>query len=280
MSDRRRARRRLSEEEKEKIHRREEKRIRKRSEKKQKKKNRGKIIAMRIYKFFFTLFAIIIVLLLLFNLFFTTKIKVTGNDYVSSSSITKLIKKDKFAVNNLYIMGKYTLGKGTLPKNVEKLTFNMGLPWVLNVNVVEKKIVACVSDSQNFAYIDKDGLIVYVGTLTDKNVPIINGVKESEINLYNKIDIDKDILKKTEEVQKYLKECNVKATRVECKGSAITVLVGDTDVNLGTDISEDQIKQINSMLESIKEKYSSTKGVLHLENYSTNPDATTFEPSK
>ena len=91
------------------------------------------------------------------------------------------------------------------------------------------------------------------------------GIEVKDIKLYHKLKSDdvgifEEILETSQEVTKY----NLTTDRIVCKDDAIYLYIGNICVNLGENVSSEQIAQI----EPIIEKLGDQPGTLHLENYS------------
>ena len=65
----------------------------------------------------------------------------------------------------------------------------------------------------------------------------------------------------------------ISADRIVCRGDEIYLDIGKIYVNLGNQVSSDQIAQIPPILE----KLGGQEGTLHLENYSESSDTITFD---
>ena len=102
----------------------------------------------------------------------------------------------------------------------------------------------------------------------------IEGIEVKDIKLYHKLKSDdvgifEEILETSQEVTKY----NLTTDRIVCKDDAIYLYIGNICVNLGENVSSEQIAQI----EPIIEKLGDQPGTLHLENYSENNTIITFD---
>lgn len=229
----------------------------------------------KIYTFFVVLLAVLIIFMTIFVLFFVQSIRVSGNNYCSDSMITEAVQNDKYSVNSLYIYGKYKLGYGEIPPCMEKMTVKMTKPWELRVRVEEKPIVGFVfTEQQEYAYFDKEGLIVHIDSEYREGVPQVEGVDVENIRLYSYLKSDNSqIFQKILETSQELKKCDTPADKIECKKERIYVYVGEVCVSLGNQVTFEKVAQIAPIIKELN----GTAGTLHLENYSEERNTITFE---
>lgn len=58
-------------------------------------------------------------------LFYIQEIEVSGNEYCDSQEIVNCVQNDKLSDNSLYVVAKYSMGKGTVPKCLDSLKVRM-----------------------------------------------------------------------------------------------------------------------------------------------------------
>ena len=194
-------------------------------------------------------------------LFYTQKVEVSGNDYCETKEIKEAVLGNEYEVNTLYILAKYKLGRGTQPACIEEMTVTLKNPWTLQVKVKEKQIVGYIKDGDQYAYFDKEGLVVKISKELTEDLPSIEGIKMKDIKLYKKLKSDdskifEKILTTSREVTKY----ELAPDRMVCENSGIYLYIGDICVSLGSNISSEQIAQIKPILE----KLNGQKGTLRL----------------
>lgn len=54
-------------------------------------------------------------------LFYIQEIEVSGNEYCDSQEIVNCVQNDKLSDNSLYVVAKYSMGKGAVPKCLDSL---------------------------------------------------------------------------------------------------------------------------------------------------------------
>ena len=228
----------------------------------------------RLYAFIVLVLGVAIIALGILILFYVQEIEVSGNEYCSDQEIVDTVQNDKYSVNTLYIVGKYALGYGKELPCFESMKVSLKSPWALKVTVKEKTIVGYVQNGDHYDYFDKEGLVVAELPSLIEGLPCIEGIEVKDIKLYHKLKSDdvgifEEILETSQEVTKY----NLTTDRIVCKDDAIYLYIGNICINLGENVSSEQIAQI----EPIIEKLGDQPGTLHLENYSENNTIITFD---
>lgn len=237
-----------------------------------KKKTKRK--SHRLYAFVVLLLAAAILVLSVLVLFYVQQIKVEGNEYCTDQQIVDTVRSDKYSINTLYIAGKYAIGKGKSLPCLESIHVSLSAPWTLKVTVREKPIVGYLENKDNYAYFDKEGMVVSMSPTLIEGLPCIEGVNMKDIKLYSRLETDdskifEEILETSQEAVKQ----KISADRIVCRGDEIYLDIGKIYVNLGNQVSSDQIAQIPPILE----KLGGQEGTLHLENYSESSDTITFD---
>lgn len=237
-----------------------------------KKKTKRK--SHRLYAFVVLLLAAAILVLSVLVLFYVQQIKVEGNEYCTDQQIVDTVRSDKYSINTLYIAGKYAIGKGKSLPCLESIHVSLSAPWTLKVTVREKPIVGYLENKDNYAYFDKEGMVVSMSPTLIEGLPCIEGVSMKDIKLYSRLETDdskifEEILETSQEAVKQ----KISADRIVCRGDEIYLDIGKVYVNLGNQVSSDQIAQIPPILE----KLGGQEGTLHLENYSESSDTITFD---
>ena len=113
-----------------------------RPKKKQGNKKNGK--KHHVYAVIVLLLAAAIIIIGGILLFYIQEIEVSGNEYCDSQEIVNCVQNDKLSDNSLYVVAKYSMGKGTVPKCLDSLKVRMKNPWTLQIKVKEKAITGCM----------------------------------------------------------------------------------------------------------------------------------------
>ena len=106
-----------------------------RPKKKQGNKKNGK--KHHVYAVIVLLLAAAIIIIGGILLFYIQEIEVSGNEYCDSQEIVNCVQNDKLSDNSLYVVAKYSMGKGTVPKCLDSLKVRMKNPWTLQITVKE-----------------------------------------------------------------------------------------------------------------------------------------------
>lgn len=240
--------------------------------KKQRKKKNGK--KYHGYAVLVLLLAAAIIIIGSILLFYIQKIEVSGNEYCDSQEIVSSVQNDKLSKNALYVVAKYSMGKGKVPQCLDSLKVRMKNPWTLQVTVKEKTIVGSVKTGTTYSYFDQDGLVVKQSPVKDTQIPVVEGLKIKQNKLYKQLrtsDQTKfaEIAEACAESQKY----DIHPSTVKVKQQQIYMELGNVSACLGNQVSAEQIAQIKPILKKLGDK----AGILHLENYSETNTTITFE---
>lgn len=240
-----------------------------------KKRKRKKKRTHKVYAFFVLLFAVLILALGIFILFHIQKVEVKGNDYCSTEEIVKSVQNDRYSVNALYVLGKYTLGYGNQLGCLDSVRVSLKNPWTLKITVKEKERIGCVQDSEGkYYYFDQEGRVVDIEDAMIDGIPLIDGIDPDELKLYHMMKkkstvVYQEILEASQEMKKY----ELSVTKIMCRSDRIYVYIGNVCVSLGNEVTSVKVAQIPKILEKLEGK----EGTLHLENFSDESDSATFD---
>ena len=78
-----------------------------------------------VYAVIVLLLAAAIIIIGGFLLFYIQEIEVSGNEYCDSQEIVNCVQNDKLSDNSLYVVAKYSMGKGAVPKCLDSLKVRM-----------------------------------------------------------------------------------------------------------------------------------------------------------
>lgn len=243
----------------------------------QKRKHRTRKKNHRLYALVAMLLTIAAVILVIFDLFYTQRFEVSGNDYCSTGEIRDAVLANPYEINTLYVLAKYQTGHGRKLACMDEMKVGLKNPWTLKVTVKEKPIIGYIKKGTKYAYFDKEGLVVKISDTLREELPSIEGVTIKNIKLYQKLSCDKskifeEILKTSRELKKY----ELTPDKIVYEKSTINLYIGDICVSLGNQVTSEQIAQIRPILEKLAGK----KGTLHLEDYVSSGKAITFEKEK
>ncbi|MBQ1871087.1 MAG: cell division protein FtsQ/DivIB [Lachnospiraceae bacterium] len=206
------------------------------------------------------------------------KVNIKGNNLYEDDAVKRIILNDEYSYNTLYVYLKYKFKEPEKLPFIDKTEVKMDGLNELTIRVYEKKIIGYmyVEATGQFAYIDKDGVVVELSTEVLPDIALIKGIQVKEVALYETIKTDsrsmyKNLLAITLALEKYEIMPEViwfnSSTDIEIIYGDITVMFGEAD-NLN-----DKVVRLAKILP----KLSGEKGVLHMEDYSEKNTDIIFE---
>lgn len=239
-----------------------------RSSKKRKKKNH------RLYAAVVLILGIVIMVLAAGLLFYIQEIQVTGNQYCGSQEIIDCVQNDKASVNSIYVKLKYALGMGKKPACLDEMEIRMKNPWTVQVKVKEKEVIGYVKHKKTYLWLDKDGLVVCKENTAPADVSEISGFRLKKKKLYETLKTSNAArfsmaLEACEESLKY----GYRTEKITLEEYELYMYLENIRACLGTSVSSEKIAQIGPIVE----KLDGRAGILHLESYSEENTAITFD---
>ena len=206
------------------------------------------------------------------------KINIKGNNLYEDDVIKRAILDDEYSYNTLYVYLKYKFKKPEAIPFVDSMEVKMDGLNELTIKVYEKKIIGYmyVEATGQYAYIDKDGVVVELSTAVLPEIALIKGITVKEVSLYETIKTDsrsmyKNLLAITLALEKYeiMPEiiCFNSSTDIQIIYGNITVLFGEAD-----NLNEKVVR-----LAKILPELEGETGVLHMEDYSEKNTDIIFE---
>ena len=157
----------------------------------------------------------------------------------------------------------------------------MNGPHGLDITVHEKGILGYIyidAVGQN-AYFDKDGFVVEITSSSIDDVPKVEGLNVSSVVLYEVLEMENsDELNELLLLTSLLKKYDIHATQVEFDASGkMSAISGKITISIGTaDYLTEKIMRLQYILDT--EELEGKKGVLHLENWTTETTDIIFDP--
>ena len=227
------------------------------------------------YAIFVIFLVIVIILMSLYLLFYVQKITIKGNETHKAPEIVAWLEEDPLNANSLYLWGKYTLTKSELPIYIESMDVALKSPWSVEISAKEKRLVGGIKKGDKFTYFDQDGIVMLQSKVILKDVPVVEGIKLDDTELYEPLVVDnKEIFKNLLDVSLLLENSQLQPTQITCKkGATIEVTFGEIVVILGDDEYEDKIVQLTTLLKELEGQ----SGILHMETFDTNDAIISFE---
>ena len=221
------------------------------------------------------------VYVLIMKVYTVRDVNVTGNELYSDEQIKNSVLNDDYSFSTLYVYFRYKLGLGSKTPFIDSVEVEMNGPHGLDITVYEKGILGYIyidAVGQN-AYFDKDGFVVEITSSSIDDVPKVEGLNVTSVVLYEVLEMENadelsDLLLLTSLLKKY----GIHATQVEFDSSGrMSALSGKITINIGTaDYLTEKIMRLQYILGA--EQLEGKKGVLHLENWTTETKDIIFDP--
>lgn len=214
-------------------------------------------------------------------LFEVEDVQVEGNELYSDEVICGQLLDDEYSWNSLYVFLKYKFEEPQEIPFIDKMQVQLTGRNSLNIRVYEKELVGYtyVAATGQYAYIDKDGIVVERSTSIIPGVAHIEGLNVTNVNLYEKLQVGdaslfKELLNLTQALEKYhLMPENI--TVMELGNFQLSY--GEILVNFGqAEHVNDKVVRLQKIMPSIKNMH----GILHMENWKNENSDITFEQTE
>ena len=201
---------------------------------------------------------------------------VDGNKHYSAKEIQSMIMTGYFGDNSLYLSLKYK------NKEVEGIPFVETMDVVVQSNdtikitVYEKALAGYVEYLGRYMYFDNEGVIVEVAKVTTKGIPQVTGLNFDHVILYDKLPVENsDIFQNILTITKLLNKYDIICDKIQFDANYnVTLGYGGVKVTIGAlENLDEKIMQLPRILPSL----AGEKGVLDLQNYSSDKKTTSFE---
>lgn len=232
-------------------------------------------------KFGYYLYAVTILLLTIINITLAALlltqvqgIEVKGTKYSQESDIVAWIEEDPLTINSLYTLWKFKFGSFALPVYLEDVDVSLAAPWKVKVKVQEKQMIGCILLDNSYVYFDAEGLVLRTGSEYDAEIPLIEGLKVKEAELFEYLDVENQkvfsyIVKVTEEIE----EASLSPDRVVWEDDSMNLYFEQVCVKLGKSNFGEKVLQLPPILVELEGK----QGTLHMEHYTEDTTNISFE---
>lgn len=201
---------------------------------------------------------------------------VDGNKHYSAKEIQSMIMKGYLGDNSLYLSLKYK------NKEIENIPFVETMDVVVQSNdtikiiVYEKALAGYVEYLGRYMYFDNEGVIVEASKVTTKGIPQVTGLGFDHVVLYDKLPVENNgIFQNVLTITKLLNKYDIICDKIQFDSNYnVTLGYDNVKVNIGAlENLDEKIMQLPLILPSLKGE----KGVLDLQNYSSDKKTTSFE---
>lgn len=228
-----------------------------------------------------SLLAIVIVALVIVSSSYTVDtILVEGNTHYSSEEVTRMVIGDSLIdKNSLYLSMKYANKDIKNIPFIETLNVKILSPTSVKIIVYEKAMTGFVEYMGQYIYFDNDGVVVESSDKITEGIPQIVGMKFDHFVLNEPLPVeDTSVFAQILDVSQLLNKYEIDVDKLYFDDKFnITLYFGESRVKLG---GFDGIDEKIIRLKAILPEMEGNKGVLHLENYTTEDEITTFEFDK
>ncbi len=224
---------------------------------------------INLHKFLFILFITFIISgLMLSPIFAVDGIEVVGNKIYTKEDILKILN---LSDNNSIVKLLITDIKKEAKKygKIEDIDINYIFPNRLRINVIENPPIGYIQFSNEYVYMDKNGVVIEVSNKSPIKVPILIGLKIEGFKIGEKLNVDdSDIFSNINSLTNVMKKYNLFKDKIMVDASKkddIHVYINNLDIKFGvlTDIDE-KVRKISEAMKHISEK---DMGTLDLSTY-------------
>lgn len=222
------------------------------------------------------LLIVLIAVIMVSQMYTVDTVSIEGNIHYTNEEIQEMVMGDQFGDNSLFLAMKYKNKEITDIPFVETMDVTIVSPHSVKITVYEKALAGYVEYMGQFFYFDKDGIIVESSDVRTMGIPQILGLTFQYIVLYEKLPVENDtIFKQILDVTQLLNKHAINVDKIYFdKNYNITLYFDEARVKLGsTDYIDEKVMRLKSILPQLTDK----KGVLRMENFTTDIENITFE---
>ena len=223
--------------------------------------------------------ALLAVVLFLFVIFLTVfsvrEVTVEGNTRYTDEEIEELVLGKGYSNSLLLTLKSSYKGFSPIPF-ISAMDVKMMDPGHVKITIYEKTIVGYVEYMGTHLYFDKDGIVVESYSDPLEGVPLVSGLKFSEVTLYEPLPVkDEDVFRVILNLTQSLDKNQVYPDKIMFTDDMeISLYFNEAKVLFGTEENLDEkIANLSAFVDDLKER----KGVLHMENFTEETSNIIFE---
>ena len=195
---------------------------------------------------------------------YVQKIEVKGNVISDESEIISWIKDDPMTVNSIYTLCKYRGDSYQRPIYVESVNVRLKAPWMVQVEVKEKQVIACVPEGRAYVYFDKEGLVLKKSTQYYGTVPVVEGIEMTNTGQFEYLQMkDEKAFSGIISIAEELSKNRMKPERIVWDEEGMNLYFNNIRIQLGTSRFDEKVVEIPPVLEKLEGK----TGIVHMEHY-------------
>ncbi|MBQ3600764.1 MAG: cell division protein FtsQ/DivIB [Lachnospiraceae bacterium] len=203
---------------------------------------------------------------------------VVGCDFYQEEEIKQIIMNNGITKHALGLYLTNVLGKSPEIPFVDKIEVNMTSWNSVEIIVYEKAMVGSIKYMGEYLYFDKDGVIIESSVDLNENVPLIEGVVFTSMNLYEKMVVEEDaIFEKILGISQLLSKYEIKVDKVVFEyDKSVTLHIGKIKVKMGQKKQyDDEIAELSKLIPKVKKQ--GLKGILDMRNFKEGQDSIVFK---
>lgn len=209
----------------------------------------------------------------------TKKIKIDGLNYYTQAEVKKAVVENGYIGNSVVYYFKSKLIQPTLLPFIDSIRVSINAPDSITIHVKEKKRAGCIKYDGTYVYFDKNGYALESGEKKYKDVPLVTGLKYTELKMQHKIKVDESreaifsyLLKLTIAIDKY----SLPIDQIHIKDDGNALLISDGIVVDLYDKNDLDIKipELVGMLKKVKGK----SGTIDMRYFSEDHKIAVFQP--
>lgn len=204
---------------------------------------------------------------------------VDGNKHYSAKEIQSMIMTGYLGDNSLYLSLKYKNKEIVGIPFIETMDVVVQSNDTIKITVYEKALSGYVEYLGRYMYFDNEGVIVEAAKVTTKGIPQVTGLDFDHVVLYEKLPVEnQEVFQYILTITKLLNKYDVICDKIQFDANYNVMLgYGGIKVDVGAlENLDEKIMQLPKILPSL----AGEKGVLDLQNYSSDKKTTSFEREK
>ena len=224
-----------------------------------------------------------IILLLLFGatgwffiFFLFRNVEVAGSTHYSDEQVKDIVLKGPLADNSIlapFFCSRKSTGEISF---IDAVEVSYVEPDTILIGVKEKQSIGCVRYLDCYVYFDREGTAIESSVERDENIPYYAGMEPSSICLNQPIQLKDGVFLRVAVSLFQMFQENVQPPDYVSvdEQSKIMLVYGEVQVNLGkNECLDDKISRMSAILPQLGGR----KGILHLENVTSERKNITFE---
>lgn len=222
---------------------------------------------------------LIITVLCLLEIYKVKTVYVEGNVHYSSSEIRDMVMVGDLGDDSIYLSMKYK------NKTIEDVPFISAMnveivsPDTIKITVYEKSLAGCVEYLGEYAYFDRDGMVVECSKSVTEGVPIVSGLSFDSVVLYEPLPVaNSEIFETILTISQLYEKYEMEADLIQfTTGGNIIVHTGGIKAAMGKGENiDDKVMTLASIMQNLEGQ----SGTVKLENYTKDSKNVIFKPDK